>query len=776
MQHIPDENIPQHPVNDVWAINRRLGSVVQADCYQAERLEDKEDVLLWFSRNALGEREQEQFLEHLKCLMSVQDWGEVEFGVDATNRAYVALNCSSTRAIDFDAPGTITMRNRFLMCAMHIAQIHDAGFACGNITPGCFVVDSFGAVRMIGFMGGYDDRVSATVSSDIRPFSIINKDAAGVPSAIADVYSLAVMGLALFGAKFPPEPIDLRRLDAYLERVNSDAPPWVLSVLAMIVREPQKRFCADARAFLSAISVTDREYLAALVNNTDEQLIDAAREKPLSIDEIRDICMTTKQIRMRRVNTFVRSRMAGWIICGLILSAALLVVILQASNLRGLIPNRIAAGSINEDSDPTLQDVKSALALLKGGGDSIGVSANNEVGSGAVINNNQMVEPMAMRGASVRGVVSIAKKISIEADSIIFEQFASGKISSEERTILFGLYAECDDESKSRLAGLVAKIGSELEREFRNLLMTHLHPSVITDRESANKLSTDALFLAAEGRLSKRAAEVWGRLDLVSNDELWWLLKLHAMKRSPVFSVLSREVLRRHITTPENEIFFSVAAVADAHSGAPYDVLFRAGTGIATKSRSASDVQLLITWADPLAATALFAVLMSQPDPEIIASAISGIPSKSGVISLVVDVIDILISSEGYEPARVGKFIGALGLADSICEETLVQGLATLNGNKAQRLVVPLVLEKGTPKVVKAALRAFGRDIHPDMLIHLLNRPEAGVRKTVIPFLKEVSIASSKARIRERYDAELDPEVRRVFEVELDRALLVSSP
>jgi hypothetical protein len=57
--------------------------------------------------------------------------------------------------------------------------------------------------------------------------------------------------------------------------------------------------------------------------------------------------------------------------------------------------------------------------------------------------------------------------------------------------------------------------------------------------------------------------------------------------------------------------------------------------------------------------------------------------------------------------------------------------------------------------------------MHPDMLIHLLDRPEASIRRAVIPFLKEAKLASSKARIREKYELEQDPEVRRLFEVEI---------
>jgi hypothetical protein len=61
----------------------------------------------------------------------------------------------------------------------------------------------------------------------------------------------------------------------------------------------------------------------------------------------------------------------------------------------------------------------------------------------------------------------------------------------------------------------------------------------------------------------------------------------------------------------------------------------------------------------------------------------------------------------------------------------------------------------------------YGESIHPETLLPLLSRPEPRMRKAAIPFLKGVRIASSKALIQERYAAEQDPEVRKVYQTEL---------
>jgi hypothetical protein len=748
------------PVEDLWAIDWRFGAVVQADCHHAEGVKDKEDVVIWLSRETLNKEQQAQFLQHLERLMSVRDWGEVECGVDAAQRGFVVLNHGSTKAIDFDAPGIIATRNRFLMCVMLISQIHEAGFACGNITPSSFVVDSLGNVRLIGFMGGYEEKVSSTIPLDIRPFFRVNGDTAGIPSAAADVYSLAVIGLKFFGAQFPPAAIDVQNMDEFLKRVDADAPPWVLSVLATIVREPKKQLCADANEMLRAISAKDTTYLEALKKQIEGQTVDADGGKPLSIDEIREMFITPEQLRKRRIDGLVRSlafRVALFAVLGI---AVFVVLALQGAGLSGIIPARMTSRAHTGQDDPTVDDVKNALAMLKGRGNP---SAQIGVASGSAMGNSAGVDPVAASSAPVGVDVTIPKKITIAADNMILRHLERGDISPEERSLLFDLYGDCDDESKSLLASKVAKLGGDSERDFRKILIKQLQRSALMEQEALEKLSTDALFLGAEGRLSKQAAGVWGRFDSLSNDELWRLLRAHARKRSPVFSLLAEEVVTRHLAPPSKEIFLSVAAAAEPHSGAPYDVLLRGCTGDVT----VADVHQLSAWADPLSLRALYAVLVSTSDPEAAASTLVEISAKPGVDSLVTGTIEALSEVHISEPAKVGKLIGGLGLVDGISEEMLVLGFESLRGNPAKGSVLAIALQRGNARVVEVVLRTFGKDMHPDLLIDLLERPEAHIRKAVIPFLTEVRISSSKARIRERYDAEQDPAVRHLYETVL---------
>jgi hypothetical protein len=736
MDQIKEPSLLQQPARDLWKLEDQLGIVLQGDCYRAERYEGKDDAVLWLSRKSLSQEQQAQFTAHVERLKSVRNWGEIECGVDAEQHGFVAIKHGATKSIQFDAPGMIAARNRFLMCVTLISQMHDAGITCGNITPGSFAVDSFDVVQFIGFMGGYAEKMISTIPLEIKPFLCADEQRGAAPSARADVYALAVIGLGLFGAQFPPAMISAQQMDNYVEQLSPTAPPWALSVLSTIIREPKQRLCANASELLRAISAQDAQYITDLKREMAHRRADRDEDQPLSIEEIRQIYATSEHLRRSSISAILHSNVFKAAAFGVFGFTVLTVVVAYMSPLQNMLPAWVRPRANIGDVVATATEVKDALATLKRLGDVEGQPGAEE---------------------------SLPRNVTIEPGSVILTNLERGEFSPEERSTLYGLYGELDTQSKTRIATTTVKVGSDIEREFREMLIKQLQRSALIERPALEKLSTDALFLAVESRLSKEAVQVWGRLDAVSNDELLWLLKVHARKRAPVSSALANAIVSRRIAAREKAVFFKVAADAGEGSGAPYEVLFRGGTDGVT----ASDVQVLSDWSDPLAARALYAVLLSTADPEISARAMAQLVSKSGVTGFVSASLDVLYSGENYSTAQAGKLIGALGLADEIDEDFLNQGFESLRGSPMQGPVLEVVLPKGSPRVVEAALRVFGKDIHPAVFTALLDRPEPEIRRAAIPFLKEVRIASLRTRIRERYEAETDPEVRRVFEAEL---------
>jgi len=752
------------PAKEVWALDCKIGSVLQGDCFQAERATDKDDVVLWLSREPLSEEQVGQCIEHVERLCSVRDWGEIECGVDSEKRAFVVLPHGSTKRIDFDEPGAVVLRNRFITCLILISQLHERGIGCGNITTGSFAVDSLGAIYFIGFLGGYGEKLASTVPLDIRVFSRSGDGLVGAPSVAADVYSLAVMGLELFGAQFPLASIDVRQMEQYLENVRPDAPPWVLSVLATIVREPNRVLCRDVQELIRALSMIDVEYLKTLDVKRAGATAKSEQELPRSIEQIRESLLSPEESRKRRIAELFRSKYVKWSGISVLAAGVICLVVSQADILGIMMPAHMARKRAGDGQGTTVTDVSRALAVLRtasstrmGGVERTSSSATTTGVAGDV----------GQAGTSAQSDVeaTITRKLTIQPDNIVLTSLSNGASTAEERESILALYEEFDDESKVRLAQAFEKAEPDAVRMFREFLEKKVQRSLSfsSGRPMPQPLSIDALFLAAEFRLSPEAARVWGRGAMLSNEEVEWLVQAHARKRSAAVPYLAGLVLDRQLVQWPRTVFFEAMAQSDGNSGAPYEALLRsAEVGV-----SASDANLFLKWDDSLSTKVLYAVLVLSSDVEILQNVMSGLMSKPTSVETPLPILEACLQDGGSAVVKFAKIVGVLGLSDANSERILKAELESVRGDSKQEIMVEALLEKGTAGAVEIVLAVYGTQIHPETLLPLLSRPEPRVRKAVIPFLKEVRISSSRALIQERYLTEQDPEVRRVYETEL---------
>jgi hypothetical protein len=178
------------------------------------------------------------------------------------------------------------------------------------------------------------------------------------------------------------------------------------------------------------------------------------------------------------------------------------------------------------------------------------------------------------------------------------------------------------------------------------------------------------------------------------------------------------------------------------------------------------DVNIYNSWTSPLSTEALYAVILSSSDREIITAAIDGIGSKPNGAIVASEVIKALdkYNVPAYDYALI---IGSLGLVDEIPDNLLKQAVGTIKSTQVMLAVAEVMLQYGTAPVVMAVLDTIGDDIHPQILLPLLGHPEPQVRIRVIPFVKQLSLASARAELKRMYEQEKDLQVREVYEQEI---------
>jgi hypothetical protein len=762
MEQLKDRDSPEQLVKDTWNLDWKFGSVLQGDCYRAIKKSDKGKVLLWLTHEAISAEHEPLFFEHVERLLSVRDWGEIDFGLDAERLGYVELRESNVKNIDFDGPDTTAIRNRFLMCLILVAKIHEAKAACGNLTRASFVLNSQGVVEFTGFLGGYNFEVTPAVPLDIRHFLNINDGIQGAPSTKADVYSLALIGLTLFGAQFPPGSIDLGQIGQYLERLKPDAPQWVSQVLAAVVSDPKRTPCIDACELIRMIERKDSEYLSSLNQSSAKQSDQSIDERAYSLDELRALLVTRDELRKKRIQFVVQSKPIRIVCIGLLICLLLILLAGKFPSVRQAIPDWVGTRLVSGSGASKISEATGAVNLLKGirrlDGSSINSSGAKKVGAEA----NDRAKASSS-GDTLVAVDNPQSKIHIEPDSVLLAHIVQGDLTAEERSSILDLYGELDDESKVRLALAHLTAGGESERVFRELLEKQAPQGLLTGKGAPERLSTDALFLVVESRISSAAINSWSRSDQLSEQELWWLAQVLAKKRSTLFPFVARLIMDRGLVEFPKSIFLKIVIAAEPGSGAPYEALFN----LSKQPATSGEINTLLNWDDPAASQALFVVLLSSVEPEVVKGSMTALLNKPGVSDLAHSIIQTVLNAGEKSELALASLVGSLGMVEAVGRDRLLEGMRALSGDAAKDSVLSLLLEKGSPDLIGAVLEVFGSEIHPDRLIQLLERDEPSIRKAVVPFLKGVTIASSKARIRDYYEAEKDPDVRRVFESEL---------
>ncbi|MFN4895188.1 MAG: hypothetical protein ACK5HO_05325 [Pseudomonadota bacterium] len=766
MNDAGQQKLLEQSAEDLWVAESRLGAVLHADSYLAHGVEDRDDLILWLSRDSLKTEEQEMFLGHAEGLVSVCEIDEIEYGVESQGRGFVVIRNGSTQGVLAGALSPITARNRFLMCLAIVSRIHDSGVACGNISDSSFSVDSFAVVRFVGLLGGYRDPQPTMISPELLRFIKPGDATPGEPSTAADVYALAVLGLMLFGVSIPLGAVDPARIDEYLKSVPAGAPSWVVSVLGVLVREPERGFCSDASAVIHAIAGRDAEWLEGLKQDDPTKLQGSRDEKALTLFEIQKLLGLQKGSDGRnkdiaRQKRFILAAVAGFIAC-----VAGLLSIDKAGQLGYLPRGKWGFEAANEETAMPLSAVMRSLGRLRGGG--VHSLGSHPGGAGTALETHAKKSGAVTEGLQQGGVesgeaVGSLAEVNMAHDEELLSHISEGSVAPDEHPLVFELYDKLNQQSKALIAKAYVKSGGESERLFKDFLQKRSQRSALVGQSHPNEISTDAWFLASELRLTRQVAQEWGRAGALSPDELWWLAEILAKKRAPLFGYIAQEMVKRGIVPEPRAIFLGVAAEANETSGVPYEVLFR----LTRDEPNLADVGVFTSWSGAESSRALFGVVLSSSQPEVIQGALSSLVDKPGTSELVRSVLEFLNAREDSQAVTLAPLIGALGLLGTTTEAVLENGLENLRTYPDKAEILTILLNNGSTELALEVLRVFGSEIHPGSIIPLLSRSEPRIKRAVIPLLSDVRVASLKASIREYYEAESDPELRRLFEQHL---------
>jgi hypothetical protein len=154
----------------------------------------------------------------------------------------------------------------------------------------------------------------------------------------------------------------------------------------------------------------------------------------------------------------------------------------------------------------------------------------------------------------------------------------------------------------------------------------------------------------------------------------------------------------------------------------------------------------------------------NSADKKLSLDALLNKPHANPVVSPLIDAIRSYDESALVEFATV---IGAAGLSEDVPPEMWEDYLKQLRGSQLLSPVSRVVFSHGGTQFIRGFLGRFGRELNPDLVLPLLQHPDALVRKAVIPLLKNLPLASSRAALESARRNERDAEVLEAYRREL---------
>ncbi len=760
-------------LSEYYSLDWKFGANSLADGYRAYDKTGNLHCAIWFTREALTENGKIAFHQHILSLSE----GGIErisrYGCDVDGIGYVALSSLATKRLDYDAPTPLVKARRFLAAILKIEALHLPGRVCGNLCGDSFMLDSDEDVHFVGYAGGAFGRPHRELSAEYRVLIPPELLDATESSQAADVYALAVIGLRLFGAGFPDNSIQASNVPDYVRSLDPQAPTWLRTVLpGVLSRSPTERY-KNASELLDAISVhvACEKRLAAESHDGHDTLHDQKQEHTQVISLPRGEIRRQAWLRqLSRPRLFVMSCACGSLCLALFAVWSLVPIFpsiseteragLLKSDWRDLINGEDVAAIPSQDTseqpeagsrvstntEPTQTISTPELSALWQERLSQGKSGGYSIA--AEVLGYLVKAPSSMKPADMSAILKV-----MELD-----------LPKEKRRDAVISYEPVDPDLAYMLAGALTLDLSD-PNLFRELLMRGARKQTGVGRAPIDSVSTLALIAAIPSARELFFEPIMQRASSMSDQDAWWLLETLILQRAEQLQKFVKSNRINQLAPGYHRFFVQSIAHASDMQNIPMGALLKS----ARRQPDMDDVQNYSQWYDPASVKVLLATLLMNANSEVIESSLNALSTKSTGNVSVDDALSYVSNNIDVGRAYYGRFIGGVGLIDSLSQEEVKTAFSSIRGTPFASQLSKLMLQRGSPLLVKAILENLGDTINPVLLVDLLKHPDKRVRLLIIPYVKGVSLSSSWQQIVDAYLTESDPEVKARYESEMPR-------
>lgn len=798
-------------IGESYSLDWKFGANSIADGYRAYDKFSKRRCSLWITREPLDDAGRLVFYEHARSLRK----GGVEriskYGCDVDGIGYVALPILAVKRLDYDMPGAAVKARRLLGAILKVEALHLQGLVCGNLCSDSFMLDSEEQVHFVGYAGGDFERPYRDLPIEYHAF-IPPEDLDRIQSSqTADVYALAVNGLKLFGATFPDGSIIASNIPDYLKSLDPNAPLWLQVILPRVLScSPETRY-KDASQLLAAIAdQVDRQKDLTAENYDEEGASHDLKEEAEVVFSL-PRGLVRQQARVRRLLSsplFVMS-CVGLLLC-MVLGASWMVVSLSNASSYAMSENeraRLLSLDLPHEKDrPSITaSLGQSLSALFGR-TSYQPDALPPARVGEAEKTSSAVSPQdtsASRNVDasqpVRGELVPTTPAPGPSDhwqdQLVRARDGGYRLTAEVLEYLVNTPNSIRPADISALLGVVAvDVPKEKRREvvisyepidsdlaymlagaltldlsdqvlFRELITRGALKQIGVSRAPVDSVSTVALISAIPSARELLFDHVIKRASSIGDEDVWWLLETLILQRAEHLRDFVRSERINLLGLGYHRFFLQSVAHASDMQSVPIGSLLNS----ARQQPTMSDVQKYSQWYDPGSVRVLLATLLVSTDPEVLQAAFDALTNKSTGNTSVDEALSYISNKSDVLRVYYANFVGGVGLVDSLNPDEIKSAFSSVKGKPHSSQLCKLMLQRGSLPLIKAILETLGDTINPALLVELLKHPDKSVRLQIIPFVKEVSLSSSRQQVVDAYLTESDPEVKAKYESEMPR-------
>lgn len=779
-----------------FSVESTLFSTISTDVFKVVGKDNPVPAVLLIVRGGIPVEDPAAiaFAQRIRSLTSAGLCSYTEVGVDDDNVAFVVLPQAEGASISSGRIEGVEAERRFLSAARLIARFHDAGFACGDLSPHSWWLNRSGEISLLAMCGipvvrpDKSTYPSGAEALTWREFTAPEILAGGPATPSSDVYSLGCLGQkllkqfmttdrgsylqAIFAEALTPDPL-LRPVSAamFLEQILETRTRHN-EAMSMPRAAQRARVAASARGAIVALNPVAVQTAKSGSTTADKHIEDGglpsksnnatssssvgkhSQSRPLVVGVLGVLVFVSFLVGTRLATSHQKNQQERTgqeaqleMVAG---NLALEQAVRALANPETSIAERqLQVEKLTNSDDPLAHEllVKAALA-----------AASEE-----------------QRLLAERGIVERARRLGMlrtaEQGRLYLRSMTETILPAEYEPVLRLMNANLPKQARLSFLKQVFAHDSDLATrltaasglDLNDPSLTTLLAQLVGERTKIDDTSGKsllALLLADRDLSTLYGDDVVQRRDQLTLADLNWVLPILADRNDAAIRPLANFALEKGAVPPIRAVFLELMRDRSDLSSEVLAALVRASTEKSTME----DIASLGRWIDTGAERALLALCATIPpgDPRAL-EAFDTMAGRTGTSEPASSMVQWIRDSRWAERERFIRAVGVLSFADRLSRAELERAIPGFGNVLKEPELLEVLVRQSTPEVSSILVAKFGDKFGMGGLVNLLSHPDKEVRLAAIKGLKDVNEALVLRLIVQKYQTEKDPDVAEAY-------------